>query len=103
MNLGTAALYSVLGLCVVFFALVLLMLMTKIMTRIIPAETPAKAAAKVQPQEKASPELAPGTAGEIKLNGVDERTAAMCMAIIADELKKPLNELRFISIKEVND
>ena len=31
----------------------------------------------------------------------DAVTAAMLMAIVADKLGKPLNELRFISIKEV--
>ena len=45
--------------------------------------------------------VAPGTAGELKLHDVDPKTAAMLMAIIADRLGKPLNELRFISIKEV--
>ena len=44
---------------------------------------------------------APGSAGQIKLNNVDPRTAAMVMAIVANKLDKPLNELRFISIKEV--
>ena len=33
----------------------------------------------------------------------DPRDAAMIMAIVADSLGKPLNELRFISIKEVKD
>ena len=50
--------------------------------------------------ETAQP-LAPGSAGEIKLYDTDLRDAAMIMAIVADELKKPINELRFISIKEV--
>ena len=44
---------------------------------------------------------APGSAGELKLHNVDPKTAAMLMAIVADKLQKPLNELRFISIKEV--
>ena len=44
---------------------------------------------------------APGSAGELKLHDVDPKTAAMLMAIVADKLGKPLNELRFISIKEV--
>lgn len=44
---------------------------------------------------------APGSAGEIKLHDVPPKTAAMAMAIVADSMKKPLNELRFISIKEV--
>ena len=44
---------------------------------------------------------APGTAGQLKLHDVEPKTAAMIMAIVADKLGKPLNELRFISIKEV--
>ena len=53
-----------------------------------PAQTP------VQPK-------APGSAGEIKLHNVEPKVAAMLMAIVADKTGKPLNELRFISIKEV--
>ena len=44
---------------------------------------------------------APGSAGHIKIHDVEPKTAAMLMAIVADKLGKPLNELRFISIKEV--
>ena len=54
-------------------------------------------------QAAADPALAPGSSGDIKLNNVDERTAAMIMAIVADELQTPLNELRFKSIKEVTE
>ena len=44
---------------------------------------------------------APGSAGQLKLHNVEPKTAAMVMAIVADKMGKPLNELRFISIKEV--
>ena len=44
---------------------------------------------------------APGSAGQVKLHTVPPKTAAMLMAIVADKTGKPLNELRFISIKEV--
>jgi Na+-transporting methylmalonyl-CoA/oxaloacetate decarboxylase gamma subunit len=37
--------------------------------------------------------------GELKLFGVDEKTAAMIMAIVSDESKIPLAELQFKSIK----
>ena len=50
---------------------------------------------------KADIPAAPGTAGELKLYDTPERDAAMIMAIVANQLNKPLNELRFISIKEV--
>ena len=44
---------------------------------------------------------APGSAGQLKLYNVEPKTAAMLMAIVADKMGKPLNELRFLSIKEV--
>ena len=44
---------------------------------------------------------APGSAGQVKLHGVEPKTAAMLMAIVANKMNKSLNELRFISIKEV--
>ena len=44
---------------------------------------------------------APGAAGQLKLHNVEPKTAAMVMAIVAEKTGKPLNELRFISIKEV--
>ena len=50
--------------------------------------------------EKSLP-TAPGSAGKIKLYNVEPKTAAMVMAIVADKVGKPINELRFISIKEV--
>ena len=63
------------------------------------AHAAAQAAAAAAP---AAPKpVAPGTAGELKLHDVEPRTAAMLMAIVADKMGKPLNELRFISIKEV--
>lgn len=55
---------------------------------------PVQKAAVPQPE-------ALGTAGQVKLNGVEPKTAAILMAIVADKMNKPLNELRFVSIKEV--
>ena len=46
---------------------------------------------------------APGSAGPVKLYDTPPKTAAMIMAIVANQMGKPLNELRFISIKEVKD
>ena len=69
---------------------------TKIIAK-APADAPAAAEA---PAAKALP-AAPGTAGEVKIYDTDPRDAAMIMAIVADKLQKPLNELRFVSIKEV--
>lgn len=46
---------------------------------------------------------APGSAGSVKLHNVEPKVAAMLMAIVADKMGKPLNELRFISIREVTE
>ena len=53
------------------------------------------------PAPAAEAPKAPGSAGQLKLHNVEPKTAAMLMAIVADKLQKPLNELRFVSIKEV--
>jgi Na+-transporting methylmalonyl-CoA/oxaloacetate decarboxylase gamma subunit len=42
------------------------------------------------------------SAGDLKLVGVDERTAAMIMAIVSDESGIPLSELQFKSIKALD-
>jgi len=107
-SISTAGMTALLGYAVVFFGLVLLMVVVMIMGGIMVAKS-KKAAAKeaAKPVEvAAAPAAKPeakGTAGELKLYDTDPRDAAMVMAIIADTLGKPLNQLRFISIKEVKD
>ena len=108
-SLPTAGGYAILGYCVVFFGLVLLMIVIMIMGKIMtakaaaPAAEPAAPAAPAPAAPAAPAEKAPGTAGEFKLYNTDPRDAAMVMAIVADSLGKPINELRFISIREVKE
>ena len=91
----------------VFFGIICLMVVTMIMGKIFIAKAAkAKAAATsapaaAAPAAPAPKKLAPGSAGELMLHDVEPRDAAMIMAIVADKLQKPLNELRFKSIKEV--
>ena len=108
-SIGDAAITAVLGYAVVFFGLFLLMLVVMAMGKIMqgaaakkaaPAPAPAApAAAPVAAEPVGQP--APGTAGKLKLYDTPDRDAAMIMAIVANKMGKPLNELRFISIKEV--
>ena len=65
------------------------------------AAAPAAAPAAPVAAPEAPKPTAPGTAGQLKLHDVEPKPAAMLMAIVADKMGKPLNELRFISIKEV--
>ena len=119
-----AAIVAVLGYAVVFMGLVVLMLVIMAMGKYfiardkkladraaqgvdlstIPIAPHTKGAIVLPGQNNASSEAAqpaPGTAGSLKLYDTDPKTAAMIMAIVANKMGKPLNELRFISIKEV--
>ena len=119
-NIGLvdAAVIAVLGYAVVFFGLILLMLVVMAMGRyFISKDNKAKQAAdvakvtmpaNVPPVASAAPAApaaapAPGSADKLKLQDLEPKTAAMLMAIVANKMGKPLNELRFISIKEVKE
>ncbi len=108
-SMGEALGYSVLGMAIVFAVLIVLMLVVKMMETFTAkgqnaeAPAPVSVSAAPAPAEAAPAKPAPGTAGQLKLYNVEERDAAMLMAIVADSLGKPLNELRFISIREVTD
>ena len=107
-GIGEAGIYALLGYAVVFFGLILLQIVVMIMGKFFtkgekkpvaaPAAAPAPVAAPAAPVEAS---VAPGTAGQLKTYDVPPKTCAMLMAIVADKMGKPLNELRFISIKEV--
>ncbi|MBQ3879385.1 MAG: OadG family protein [Oscillospiraceae bacterium] len=110
--IGSALAYSLLGFAIVFVALIILWGIIAIMSAIFRAvrakkEAPAKAAIDAPaantavPAPKIAGELAPGSAGDLMIHDVPEKTAAILMAIVADKMGRPLNELRFISIKEV--
>jgi len=107
---------SVLGILVVFAMLVSIMVVIMVLTRVMkgkrsekaeepshPATIPAAAPTVQASVQAAAPGIeAPGSAGEIKLYNVPDRQAAMVMAIVADHLKTPLNQLRFKSIKRID-
>ena len=116
-SIPNAAIVALLGYAVVFFGLILLMCVITVMGKIFIARdkkaAAAEAAAKAgvtaaavpeaSPAAAPAPVAAPGTAGQLKLYDTPPKTAAMIMAIVADKMGKPLNELRFISIKEVKE
>ena len=110
-GIGDAAIIALLGYAVVFFGLILLMIVLIIMGKAFmskdkKAKASAAAAAAAAPAPVtavpvAEAQTAPGSAGSLKLYDVEPKIAAMLMAIVANKMGKPLNELRFISIKEV--
>lgn len=91
-NVITLALVAVLALVVIIAVI------RKAVSKKKAAKTEAVA---VQAVEEIPAPVAPGSAGQLKLHNVEPKIAAMLMAIVADKMGKPLNELRFISIKEV--
>ena len=96
--------YALIGFFIVLIVLAALMgviyLLSYIVRKFDSMKKPAAASAAASESE---PALAPGSSGNVKLYNVDDRTAAMVMAIVADEMQTPLNELKFISIKEVSE
>jgi len=126
LDIGQAAMYALLGYAVVFLGITLLMIVVILLGKYFVAAEAKRPAREAKKAEKlaqkgakaaknapvvepvadpapaaAAPAVAPGTAGQLKLHDVSPKTAAMLMAIVADKMGKPLNELRFISIKEV--
>ena len=102
-----AILLSLVGMAVVFVVLILLQMVIRALASLskgkaeAPApETDAEAAPAMPAPALVGKVPAPGSIGECDLYTVDDKSAALLMAIVADDLKAPLNELRFISIKE---
>ncbi len=106
-TIPNAALTALLGYLVVFLGLLLLMVVVMIQGKIMAPKKTAEPAAPVPAEEPAPVKRegpkAKGTAGELKLYDTDPKDAAMIMAIVADATGKPLNELRFLSIREIKE
>ena len=100
-SLGTAGLIGLLGYLVVFLGLILLMLVVLLLGRLMKRRSGDPAPA---PAASALPALRTKTndgGREVELYGVSPRDAAVIMAIVAHRTGKPLQELHFKSIKEV--
>ena len=104
--------YSLLGFAIVFIVLVVLIGMMKLIQLSGGGKRAPQPAA---PSMAAVPTVSPvsatvntagrvpakGSLGEVNLFEVDDRTAAMLMAVVADKIGAPLNELRFLNIREI--
>jgi Oxaloacetate decarboxylase, gamma chain. len=101
MSVAESLLIALFCMTVVFLTLILLWGLIRAFTFVISIlltnrrEAPAAVDEKIQQEPEVS-------AGELKLYNVDERTAAMIMAIVSDETGIPLSELCFHSIKALN-
>jgi predicted cobalt transporter CbtA len=113
-HLTTAEMFMNAGIVilVVFGVLLLMYILISISGKIIQAITNAGSKKEPEKAPAAAPAAAPAVAaaaaseevfssGSLKLKNCDEKTAAMIMAIVADDTGIPLNELVFKSIKLV--
>ena len=114
MPVSEVLLLSLVGFALVFTVLVALMLVIRAIAAAMrafekkpePAGAPplsSKDAKSDAPAAQGRQAPAPGSLGECDLHSVDDKTAAMLMAIVADETQTPLNELRFVSIQEIRE
>jgi len=107
MTIGQGFQMAGLGMCVVFLALISIIIIIKLLSAVVAAmskksNTPVMSATAPTPTSPVIPAgfvPAPGSVGELALYDTDEKDAALIMAIVANELNAPLNELRFISIR----
>jgi len=100
---------SLTGFLVVFIALIALIAVIKVITALADRkQTDVLSIAdqpEIPPPAPAFAGMVPaaGSLGEIDLYEVNERSAALIMAIVADNLKVPLNTLRFKSIRQISE
>lgn len=108
MDIVNSLITSLFGISVVFAALISLIVLINLQTFVLKKMHPDKA--EVKPAETAAtPAPAPTSAkpgsvtttGKLELVDIDEKTAALVMAIVCDESGIPANELIFKSIRAI--
>lgn len=108
MNITETLAVSLFCIALVFFVLSILFFLVKILTKVlgvINTNLMAKTDNKTIAPDTYTNESTNSngySSGELKLINVDEKTAALIMAIVSDETKIPLSELIFKSIKAVD-
>lgn len=101
MNFFDSIIILVFGLGLVFVVLIGLSATITVESKILYMFKPKKTTVEETAEQKTET-MPEATAGELKLIGVEEKTAAMIMAIISDESGIPLSELQFKSIKALD-
>jgi len=108
MPISESLMVALIGMIVVMAELALLAVFIILMSKIIRVMTAKRAAetssAACSDSVSVITLTLPKTqsAGLLDLHDIDDRTAAMLMAIVSDEAGIPLNELRFKSIKALD-
>ncbi|RCX08899.1 oxaloacetate decarboxylase gamma subunit [Anaerobacterium chartisolvens] len=108
MSIADSLSISVFGLGTVFVVLIalscLVMAQSAIFRNISGAKETKAAPGRQEPEKPVNTvcqDMGPSS-GELKLFGVDEKTAAMIMAIVSDQSEIPLSELQFKTISALD-
>ena len=106
MSISDSILVSLFGISIVFAVLIALSFILKLQSiifRAIAKKNEKNIEDKLDIEEEGTTRNIVQVAnGELSLIDVDERTAALVMAIVSDELQTPLSELQFKYIKAVD-
>lgn len=94
-------LISLIGFITVFIVLIVLMGIIMLISVVFGEKKKAVPAPAAPAPVNNADEVKVDSYTGVKLIGVSDKDAAILMAIVADKLGKPLDNLRFISIKEV--
>ena len=109
-TIGEALTTSVIGICVVMLILAIIAVLIILVSKVI--RTVEAKASKVKKSDTAitpvaapvsAPAVSGAGAGEVDLVGVDEKTAAVVMAIVSNQSNIPLNRLSFKSIRLMDE
>lgn len=103
-GIGNALVVSLIGVCVVLMELALLAVSIVLIGKVIGIFTKKGKSAQTAPAVETSDSNEVPTIGDrkVKLYDVDEKTAAMVMALVAHETQIPLDKLDFKFIKKVD-
>jgi Na+-transporting methylmalonyl-CoA/oxaloacetate decarboxylase gamma subunit len=110
MDIANSLFTSIFGMSVVFTVLVSLILLIYLQSYLMkyfhrknPVASTAQAVEPVTAAVPAAISTQPVIRPELKLYNIDEKTAAIVMAIVCDEIGIPANELVFKSIRLLED
>jgi hypothetical protein len=106
MSIANSLLVALIVMSIVFTCLIALILLLRIQSFVFSFINSNKKAQQIEQEignnvdlQKSNTEV---SNGELKLIGVDEKTTAMIMAVLSNELKTPLDEIHFKSIKLIS-
>jgi len=109
MSFGESLVVALICMVIVFIVLAVLFFLISILSKVVGAASGKKSGTEVPGEKETGYSLATDQTAAVKeqadglvLNNVDERTAAMIMAIVSYETKTPLDQLVFKSISAID-